>query len=526
MPEKTEIVEKPVVYTPLPGQTIIQIWSGWLRNEKDYEKYYSSTEYDKGTVVFENIEVTTQIFAYGFSNEKHLWSIAFINCKLKNLNIRDSHVGSIIIKNTKIEQLTIEGSKIQSIDIREHSSVKSGLTFENSEIKKINARDLTCLFYILKNCTVEEARLVYVKMRADLQLIFCSFNTCIINRCTMTGADVNDLQLKHLLFFIHSEISHLTLNLIKPQKLSFDNVSIFHLQLYRRVIHKDVILEFNDCLISHIDFDSIQNFGYIYFKNILPFKWWKDSKLGSEGILQEEIKKESAKRLIEKKTKITIQNSDLGRTSFIDCDLRLFNRFEFLNSKMLELFIAGSEMPQEIYIPHDYQNSKLLEQKRLGFSQFKSVYEKQGDNIRAWNYKAKELETYRLQLRQQKTFNNLPERFNLGVLKFTSYYNTNWLRPLIFTLIISLFLFSIYCLLLGNTLGKDLNLFWKNFSFVGEFINPIHRAETLENNLRVFPENNISVSLARFVNYLSRIIIAFMVYETIQSFRRHGRRIH
>jgi hypothetical protein len=302
-------------------------------------------------------------------------------------------------------------------------------------------------------------------------------------------------------------------------------VSIFQLHLYRRVIHKDIILEFNDCEIANIDFDSIQNFGNIYFKNILPLEWWKTPRKREQESIHKAKRKEAEKEFIPKETRITIQNSDIGKTSFIDCNLRLFSRFEFLNSKMLELFIAGSEMPEEIYAPEGYP-AKLLEQQRLGYSQFKSIYEKQGDNIRAWNYKAKELETYRLQLRQQKTFNNLPERFNLGVLKLTSYYNTSWFRPLIFTLAIALILFTAYCFLLGNTLGKDYSLFWKNFSFIGEFINPIHKAETLENNLRVFPENSISVSMARFVNYLSRIIIAFMVYETIQSFRRHGRRIH
>jgi hypothetical protein len=229
---------------------------------------------------------------------------------------------------------------------------------------------------------------------------------------------------------------------------------------------------------------------------------------------------------IDKTSEIRITNSDLGKANLIGCNLNEYEKFVFSNSKMLEVFIADTILPKKeriFTIPIKTSLYEILEQRRLALSQFKKIYENRGDIVMATEYHADEMETYRECLKTspvlpsgKERWNSRGERINLWLNRYSSYYGNNWLRAVIVTLSADVVLFSWYCRCLKFKLGSDTAKFWDLASYSFEFLNPIRKAD--------FIKDVPSTPQARAVDYLSRIIMAYLVYQTIAAFRKFGKK--
>ena len=207
--------------------------------------------------------------------------------------------------------------------------------------------------------------------------------------------------------------------------------------------------------------------------------------------------------------KLTIQNSDLGKTTLIGCD---FSEAEFCleSSKITEMFVtAGTKLPEKL----SHQNAEQL---RVGYGQLKKVYENRGDVTEANKYFARQMNAYQETLTWRKDF---WEMLNLRLNRVSTNHGTNWQKGLAMTLGVSAAFFGGYLLALGLLPGGSANYFFKVWSYFLEFINPIHNADFIADELKIKPTSG-----GRFIEGLSRIFIAYFIYQLIQAFRKHGRK--
>lgn len=215
---------------------------------------------------------------------------------------------------------------------------------------------------------------------------------------------------------------------------------------------------------------------------------------------------------------LSISNSDLGKTTFIDCDFS--NRdMTFNSSKINEIALAGVKLPRPENI--NISDSGNKNQKKLALSQIKKVFQNMGDNLMASEYQTEELNTYESML--SLTW----EKVNLWLNKVTNNHGQSWIRPLFLLLISSGIFFTIYCLTLGYKIEIDsydnFKLFLNNLSYFFEFLNPIRKSDFLPQVL-LGSENISQISNLTFLtDSIAKIINAYLLYQFIAAFRKFGR---
>lgn len=222
-----------------------------------------------------------------------------------------------------------------------------------------------------------------------------------------------------------------------------------------------------------------------------------------------------------KEKQLYIRFSDLGRINFIDSDFSDFKLF-FYSTKLSEIYLAGSKLPKRVYaIDIGRSRKDQKHQERIANSQLKKLHEQQGDLLAANEYFANEMNAYyhSLDWKRQPW-----EKFPLFLNKLSSNHGQSWIRALITTLVISVIFYFIFCVSLeyypANPFNEqNVKAFIKLSSFYLEFLNPIHKLESFS---ELYQQKNID-SISRFIDGISRIFIAYFVYQLIQAFRKHGR---
>lgn len=478
-----------------------------------------------------------------------------------NINIYDISEGGIInIENTVCGNVTIVNSKCEAINIYDHSNIKDITIDKGANIEVLDIGDST-----LKNINVTKSILLReIGIRNSIAHDICIKESQISNLDIIKYSKVNLIEITSSrtgwLSLEESEIRSININsrssilgvvlhylLIESKRAEIKNCyihvliirldktylidiktsEIWSLSSTQKIILKDSILKISDTKINEILFDSFINQGIIVLNNIYPLKKGKAYKFdsnqqvekNSEGIYQfEELNKSSIMKVV---------NSDLGKTTFIGCDINQFDRFEFSNSKILDVFVADTILPKKEKIFTTVEKNTeylLLEQRRLALSQFKKIYENRGDIVNAIEYHAHEMETYRECLSLVKPsdskewWNNFSEKINLNLNRYSSYHGNNWLRAVVVTLSLNFAFFTAYCWSLGYYLGTDGNKFIELFSYSFEFLNPLRKADFLKDVI------DKATPLSRIIDYTARIFIAYFVYQTIQAFRKFGKK--
>lgn len=89
--------------------------------------------------------------------------------------------------------------------------------------------------------------------------------------------------------------------------------------------------------------------------------------------------------------------------------------------------------------------------------------------------------------------------------------------------ILSMLLYTLYCYSLGYQISfcheNNWGQFWGLASYYLEFINPIHKIDTIPKALSICPVPESS----RTIDAISRIIISYLLYQFIQAFRKYGK---
>jgi hypothetical protein len=259
--------------------------------------------------------------------------------------------------------------------------------------------------------------------------------------------------------------------------------------IFSRYSNKDSIFQISTIPISNIIFRDYINAGIVNFANI--------------GLTEN----------------LEFTNSDLGKTTFINCDF-FYRKLLFRSSKITEVALAGSRFPQPGNIISG-RSDDSVKQRRLAFSQIKKVFETRGDNIEAGKYQAEELNVYYSELKFGW------EKINLGFNKYSNNHGQSWERPLILLILSGVLFYTIFCLSLGVTFDfslTGLKEFGRLACYFFEFINPIRKSDFLPKEiLQPAGEPNIP-ALAFLVDNVSKIFTAYLVYQLIAAFRKHGKK--
>ncbi|MBA4849045.1 hypothetical protein [Emticicia sp. BO119] len=484
-----------------------------------------------------------------------------------NIDIRSSIIDNIIIKaRSIIDDFIISHSKIKEINIFYHPKTNNFHISENSSIGKITIEDYSqCGYFNFNDSAVQEFIVKNECIISDISIIksnhdkkqgcgeFIVDNSTIndinffemecdevkINKCIVGEIKIEKSTIKRQLYISSSsKIYKLWLQgkdnrRVVLQKSYFQNLEwkqdtfcmmnieeceIESLLFERCAIPKDSVFQISNTEINRIIFSLFTNTSWLNFIHLKPLKSYQRFIDETDELIDtnERHNFESSDR----STKFLLVNSDLGKTSFINCKLDQFSNFVFDGSKMLEVFVGGTHLPVNINIHLSGNESDYNERKRLAYSQFKKIYDNRGDNIRASEFLALELETYRTQLINGRK--NWSERFNLWLNKISSNYGNDWMRAVLVTIVVTLCCFWIYCRSLGYNIGDNYEKAFELFSYSPEFLNPLRKADFLKDS-KIKPTLSGWKGFARFWDYLSRIFIAYFVYQTIQAFRRFGK---
>lgn len=432
---------------------------------------------------------------------------------VREFNIENSQTGNINLRNNRINDFSInENSNIG--DIVCEGSIIANIDFENVTTGDLTLSKLVCGELYIHRTTVEDITIMNNSHIAELEMEYLN-------------ADSKTLLLSNSII----EKFHVIQD--KPYKISSEISTIFEIDFFDIVFSKDSYLHLSDTVINKLNIDSFLNLGVIVLNNISSvnkINQIKKTKRENQEIYTLSDNWHFEYDNFQRISQFSLVNSDLGKTQFIGCKINSFQKFVFKNSKLLDVFVADTLMPKRDKISieeDDSSHTLLLEQRRIALSQFKKIYETRGDTVRSMEYLAEEMEVYREQLKHQKTtnnkewWNNKSERFNLWLNRFSSYYGNNWLRAASLTLVINAVLFWLYCWRLGFGIAvpndKSWAMFKKLFSYSFEFLNPLRKADFLQSVAE--PTNS-----ARVVDYISRIIIAYFVYQTIAAFRKFGKK--
>ncbi len=438
--------------------------------------------------------------------------------EIRDIRYQDSiNTNSIYLNKIKSHTINLSSSSIDDLIMNE-SQVDS-LYLIRSEINKVKIH-----FSHVLNTLVDN--------KSQVGLFSLSYsdmnNTSVQNGTKIKVFDIHDLTDKSQTLTIEGCcIGEMSVDIKNPFSISVKEYSknkkkltsqIDCLDLDSTVFPQGAYLHLSGVSINDINFVSFINEGTIILNGIIPSvgKGVGDDKLST-------LEVHNNFSIIE------ITDSDLGNTQFIGCDLAAFDDFEFRNSKMLNAFFADTTLPKRKKITTDIPENtsskneriKTLEQQKLAMSQFKKVYENQGDIVNATKFRGQELEAYSRYLVKSGFLKNIIEIANLWMNKLSGNYANNWALAACVSLTVNWLFFWWYCSELGFTIGDDKALFRELFSYSFEFLNPIRRHSTLVPD--VVKDGDIT-STARVIDYVSRIFIAYFVYQTIQAFRKFGKK--
>lgn len=418
------------------------------------------------------------------------FNFAKITCKkLLIVGVLKSTVITIH-ENCQIEQLTISTSEPlirlaienSSIDLME-SDAKSDLTYLNHLTIKNGKLRSSSDTIAITNITVEE----------NLNL----------DEGKVDKIDIIDLKGNGTLHIYNKDIS----------KINLSNASISNIVFGNFELQGEYL--FSNCIFTSLVFDRT----HIESKNVK----FNLVRLRNRG-------------------KLVFHNCDLGKAHFTQCTFSSAT-VVFHNSKIQEIFLIATDFPKEISSSTDHRLNFAIAQ--LFYGQLQTAYIKQGDNIRANDFQSSEIEAYYRSLkwglkRTFTPFRNLDVKFRsrklrdyeinielLNVTKLSLWFNyvsngfgRKWFNAALFTFAFGLlfFLFVVW-----STEEYELGISslhgWPEIFL--RFMNPLRQfklEEMFENKVLTFG------ALSSMWDFLGRIFVAYGYYQTIQAFRRYGKK--
>jgi hypothetical protein len=394
----------------------------------------------------------------------------FKDLSISNINEQLLNYDNLIIATASIFKFNLNQAKFSSVFIGEFKDLQIGnhVSFTNSvEIEGLEAKQ-----FLMNNVKVG---LVLRILKSNIDRFRISnFDEAsnkfeISDNCNISDAVIPLGILKHL------KISN-----CKFENLTFTDTN---------PIGKVVIIE-KTTIVKKLSFDQILNKGTISLNQIT---------IPSNGFL-------------------SIRGSNLGETNFLLCSISQAT-LEFENSKTTEIFTAGTVFPKKVYL----DKSPDYSQAQLAFGQLQTASQKQGDTVQALEYHSREIEAH---FKSIAWFSrDFFKKFNLGLNKISNNFGRFWVLGVIFTFASGLLFF---CLLLISTDKYEWGTPKFDFELLPaylKFMNPLRFIETENLFLNGKLQDRIRLNSCSYLcDFLGRVFVAYGFYQTIQAFRRFGRK--
>jgi hypothetical protein len=225
---------------------------------------------------------------------------------------------------------------------------------------------------------------------------------------------------------------------------------------------------------------------------------------------------------VEVASTITINNSDLGKMTFLNCALSAL--ITFRSSRLTEISLISTLFPVR-----NWSQDTTFAQQREALFQLAKVYEAGGDSHQARFVKAAEFEAQRLELESQ---GYSEEGITLWLNQNSNRHGQSWWQALkwLFRIAGICWLVVLPFFKFNLDISDDLTIFLQSVSYFLEFLNPIHKFGFMEDYaIKVagykpgcVPERWLAI--ANTVDVVWRVACAYLIYQFIFAFRKHGRR--
>lgn len=470
------------------------------------------------------------------------------------MNSRSEYIS--VEKNSQIEDIKIEnGSQTEFINFKNSCSAGFVDIIENSLVGRIgvyNNSQLDVLKIIGKSqcgeIEIDEGRMNKMEIRRN----FCSI---LLRSATIAVMQITYCHLHQLSWEAGTKV-----------ELYIEGCVINHFKLYKTSLLKEAVISIINSKVHIVQLQELLIQGQLILRGIeiskMPFEWLpaclehiegkepkeEDSEL-LKGIYiakiellceQEDVYNAQLGNMIEDlileghvKPLFRIVNSSLGKTEITGSDLTGFH-FEYRDSKLLEVFVSGSQLPKDkIDIYNETPNKSLLDriyfdQKISIYNQLKKIFENQGDIVESTWYHSKAMANQERLLSllyydkrgrlfdkwwSEEAFDLLNFRLN----KLSNNHGESWRRALCFSLYL---LFSVYALyFISINSGKPFSRSGIN-DFIGSFFSFLDFTHKID----FMVEKEELNGWAKFLDFFGRVTVLYCTYQFVTAFRRHGKR--
>ena len=518
-------------------------------------------------IIFKNCSFNKNLILFkvtsaGLNQEinKDSQSIAFINCKINNL----------LIKSCEFERdiSIIDNSSVSQLEIHDVKLIQGSLRLQNTTIKGnfyCSFLDLTNNIYTYKTlfeghirfeqviasnydfikstfnkdiylwsgkarhgitineCTSEEdfrIQAVETEVESNLALsdnefkssLFIDYFDKSLNKLVKKGCKkiyITTSKFNNGLFIIGSDnsenIPEIDLIHILPTNKLVGQVFIKNFKIIKVELNDlniNAYLNFEDIQISWLEFDSFSNHNVLKFYNLKSYG--EDSEL-------------------------RIFKSYLGTTHFYNCALDSFKNISIADSVFLDIITSNVSWFTYEQVMQAKESKGLtaeyFKNKRDLFKQLKHAMEKQGDKVQALIFKAYEMEALKKVLSFEKP-RKKGERFMMWLNYHTNKYGQYWLRPIGWAGLVTFISYIIIVLSSTPELSFSLSIktidiarTWlvlvNNSGAYFQLLNPAHAQDKLFEGVTHLP------FWASFFDFLQRIIISYLIFQTVSAFRKY-----
>lgn len=334
----------------------------------------------------------------------------------------------------------------------------------------------------------------------------------------------------------------------------FRNIRLVGAEILSRLIKIDMTINYDLYIASVVanELNLSQRLlpsGQIYLKNISvsELKVVDFFCLGKFIVLQPTIgpilRFDRSKNSITKdsgRSTLLFQDSDVGSITFLNTQFTRFSNIIVENSRLSELISTNTHFPisSEHLIYTDSKNQQDPFSLEALYYQLYTSMKNHGNRSQELKYHTEYLEWHRkAKLKELKRWYSKGKSLrwriwnsdwytpaSLWLHKFSSGYGNNWVRSALMMLGVGLLWYIPYVLCLPDVdIGwsyfnpSDLwNSFVLFFGYFWSFLLPTHRVSFIPG----FDPGSASL----FFDFLGRVSVGFMLYQTIAAFRRFGKR--
>jgi len=408
-------------------------------------------------------------------------------------------------QNPKITQYVYEPGEIKHVKVTETIRI-SGRIFEHGidiadcDIQGLYIKD--CIFEkgfnIQRTSIKEKLDIDSSRIKGALTIGYIDDRICKLGSLRLYAVKIED---SIVISKVHIE-TDLTLFYLKVSQFASINDSTIEGELWISNVITSDLLQIDDCSVGKLKicsiadkmtvkvsetefrelcFDGFTNNGYLQLINLMP----------------------------KQKSLIQIENSSMGKYELIHCNFST-TKMIIYGSRIIDVFYTDTKFPDRLNMPDGFSqdDARAHEVFRDGYNQLKTIAQKQNDRKMFLQYQAAELSSYFKSIfLKEKPLTQI----QLIAMWLSNNYGTSWGRGVLFVSILNLFFLSLYFSNLHLDLTKT-----SIITFCANYIDLLFLSLIKKPDFMIGNRGTIIFGV-------SRIFIAFGIYQTIAAFRKFGK---